>query len=182
MIPIGYMYKQVDSKPEWLKTDQVEDIFSVSSYISDDFDDWINYWKHNGYWFFNSPAVIESIARDNAISLAGMQLFYYQAYEKQWNEKKGAWTDYQPDNYFETNVIEPVSATLVGYDVVSFSAQSNAECSPLSCNHLAEKMRANSHCLLSSLDEAKELLESGQFTNCEAGPYRIFAVYQVQNA
>lgn len=50
MIPIGYMAKHVVKKPDWLQTNQVEDIYSVSNCISDDFADYINYWQHNGYW------------------------------------------------------------------------------------------------------------------------------------
>ena len=42
------MRKKVADKPDWLETDRVEDIYSVSGCVSLDFDDWINYWKHNG--------------------------------------------------------------------------------------------------------------------------------------
>ena len=31
MIPIGYMAKLVDPKPDWLKTDQVDEIHSVGT-------------------------------------------------------------------------------------------------------------------------------------------------------
>jgi hypothetical protein len=43
--------------------------------MSEDFDDWVNYWKHNGYWFFNSPTLIEDIAKENNINLERMKLF-----------------------------------------------------------------------------------------------------------
>jgi GH35 family endo-1,4-beta-xylanase len=77
MIPVGYMYKTISSKPDWLETNQVSDIYSVSGCESEDFTDWINYWKHNGYWFFDSPKVIEDLVREQKLSLKGMTLFFY---------------------------------------------------------------------------------------------------------
>ncbi len=57
MIPIGYMAKIVATKPDWLKNIDVVDIYSVSGCISSDFADYINYWKRNGYCFFDSPEI-----------------------------------------------------------------------------------------------------------------------------
>jgi hypothetical protein len=71
------------------------------------------------------------------------------------------------------------SRRLEGYDVVTFSVQTSPECSPLSCNNLAEGIRVNPHCLLSTFDEAKGHLEAGLFDGSEPGPYRIFAVYTI---
>ncbi len=70
MVPIGYMYKTISAKPEWLKSTQVKDIYSVSSCLSKDFTDWVNYWKHNGYWFFNTPDVMVSLAAEYHINLS----------------------------------------------------------------------------------------------------------------
>lgn len=182
MIPVGYMYKRVSTKPEWLKTNQVKDIYSVSGCVSEDFDDWINYWKHNGYWFFDDPSIIESIVSIDSASLDGMQLFFYKVYEKQWDIDEAAWINFKPESSFETNVLEPANPILVGYDVVSYFCQTSAECSPLSCNHLAQEVKVNEHCLLSSFNDAQSLVESGRLNNCEPGPYRIFEVYLVQNA
>ncbi len=50
MIPVGYMAKRVSKKPDWLQAAQVIDIYSVSGCVSEDFADYIDYWKHNGYW------------------------------------------------------------------------------------------------------------------------------------
>jgi hypothetical protein len=53
MIPAGYMAKRVYKRPDWLKAPHVAEIYSVSGRISEDFADYINYWKHNGYWYFD---------------------------------------------------------------------------------------------------------------------------------
>ena len=182
MIPAGYMYKAVVSKPDWLKTDQVKYIYSVSGCVSEDFDDWINYWKHNGYWFFDSPEIIENLAKEHKVDLSEMMLFFYKVYEQQWNDETSEWEQFEPERSFETNVQLPESPILEGYDVTTFTAQTYAECSPLSCNHMAEEIKVSSHCLLGSLEEAKHLVESGAFNQCEPGPYRIFEVYRVANA
>ena len=86
MIPVGYMYKSIASRPDWLKTDRVADIYSLSGCISSHFADYINYWKHNGYWLFNSPQAMEEIAREAGISLSDKTLFYYEVYEQQFDQ------------------------------------------------------------------------------------------------
>jgi hypothetical protein len=45
----------VINKPEWLNASNVTDIYSVASCCSEDFTDYINYWRHNEYSFFDSP-------------------------------------------------------------------------------------------------------------------------------
>lgn len=81
---------------------------------------------------------------------------------------------------FKTEVVPPPAKVLEGYDVVTFSAGTRAECSPLSCNGLAADIEVNRHCLLASFERAKQLLEEGRFKNTEPGPYRVFAVYSTE--
>ena len=83
MRPIGYLFKRVVARPEWLKAQNVEDIYSLSGHISEDFADYINYWKHNGFWLFDSPSIMQSMALEHGISLDGLKLFYYEAHELQ---------------------------------------------------------------------------------------------------
>jgi hypothetical protein len=179
MIPAGYMAKRVEKSPDWLGAPKVDDICSVSSCMSEAFAEYINYWRHNGYWLFDLPAVIGQVAEQNAIDLEGTRLFYYEVYEYQFNEKAGTWEPFSPEPSFALEVEKPAAARLEGYDVVSFSAGTSPECSPLSCNGLAKEIETNRHCLLSSFEDAKGLLETGKFVNCEPGPYRIFAVHSV---
>jgi hypothetical protein len=180
MIPAGYMAKRVERSPDWLGAPNVDDIYSVSSCISEDFADYINYWQHNGYWFFDSPDVIYQVTQQNSIHLGGTKLFYYEVYEYQFNEKARSWESFGPEASFPLEVKKPTVARLEGYDVVSFIAGTSPECSPLSCNGLAKEIKINRHCLLSSCEEAKGLLEKGAFVKCEPGPYRIFAVHSVE--
>jgi hypothetical protein len=52
------MAKRVIQKPDWLKATNVVDIYSVSSCLSEDFTDYIDDWKHNRYWVFDSPEIM----------------------------------------------------------------------------------------------------------------------------
>lgn len=171
------MAKRVTARPAWLVAD-VTDIYSVGSCMSPNFAEFIEYWKHNGYWFFDSPVVIESLATEHSIDLGGTTLFYYEASGKQFTESR-AWERIAPDPAFPTSVVKPAGKRLEGFDVVTFYVGNMAECSPLSCNSLASEIRVNEHCLLASEQEAIELLASGRFEHSEPGPYRVFAVYTV---
>ena len=180
MTPAGYMAKKVMGRPEWLKVDSVVDIYSLSGCISDYFTDYVVYWKHNGYWLFDTPEIIRSIVESEGGDLDGLVMFYYEIYERQWNVTWNKWESFAPENTLVTNVQVPIQKKLHGFDAVSFFTGNAPECSPLSCNHIASEIPVNKHCLFDSLEEAKSALEKGEFKNAEPGPYRIFAVYTVE--
>jgi hypothetical protein len=177
MIPAGYLAKRVYIKPDWLQAPQVNDIYSLSGCVSKVFADYVEYWKHNGFWLFDSPEVVETLAQENSIDLTGTMLFYYEAYEKEFDGD--TWQPYQPDSSFKTSVVVPLDQQLEGFDVVTFSCRNRPECSPLSCNNLAQKLPTNRHCLFQSFEEAEANVTNGVFNDSEPGPYRIFSVYSV---
>ena len=178
MIPIGYMAKRVCNRPEFLRASGVADIHSVSNCVNDDFADYIDYWKHNGYWFFDSPQVLQSLALEKSIDLQDTKLFYYEANELAYDGED--WRTFSPSWENSVRLVTPSHKRLDGFDVVTFFAGNKPECSPLSCNSLAERLRVDEHCLFETFDEAEIALNNGKFTRCEAGPYRIFAVYSVE--
>lgn len=171
------MYKRVVRRPEWLKAAAVADVYSLSGCISEHFADYINHWRHNGYWLFNSPDIMEAIAREENLDLSGTTLFYYEAYKFEFDEITREWTAFTPEASFTTNVQAPAEKHLAGFDAVTFSAHTTPECSPLSCNSLATTLPVNEHCLFRTFEHARESLERGVFDNSEPGPFRIFAVY-----
>jgi len=182
MRPLGYLYKRVANRPDWLIAHGVDDIYSLSSCVSEDFADYVNYWRHNGYWLFDSPAVMESICAEHAIPLEGLKLFYYEAHEEEYDDRSKEWVTYEPEASFGTNVIEPTHKSLEGFDVTSFSVHTSPECSPLSCNSAAETIETNVHCLFNTFEEAFRAIESQAFASMEPGPYRIIAVYSANAA
>jgi hypothetical protein len=178
MIPAGYMAKRVINRPKGFDHTDIVDIYSVSSCISKDFADYINFWKHNGYWFFDSPQIIQQVAKEHSIDLTATKFFYYEVYVLEFYENN-EWKSFEPDASFTTDVEKPVLKNLNGYDLVTYSCGNSAECSPLSCNWLANTIPVNKHCLISSFENALQLLEDGKFQNSEPGPFRIIAVYSV---
>jgi hypothetical protein len=179
MIPAGYMAKRIVLKPDWLEAGGIDDIYSISGHISEDFADYINFWKHNGYWLFNTPEIIDSVAEENSIDISDIDFFYYEVYEFEYDANTSGWRSFAPDASFNTEISKPKDMKLVGYDVVTFSCGTSPECSPLSCNGLATSIKSNRHCLLDSFEDAKALTEKNAF-NAEPGPYRIFAVYTIK--
>lgn len=180
MIKLGYLAKQVATTPAGFAAPDVVDIYSVSACISADFADYICYWQHNGFWVFDSPALIQRVAALAGTSVDRCRLFYYEAYPLQYLPLQWAWQRFAPEQALPLNVVPAHNPSLEGYDIVSYSAGSSAECSPLSCNQMAKTIRPNAHCLLPALDDAIRLLEDGELENCEPGPYRIIAVHSLQ--
>jgi len=39
--------------------------------VSADFADYIEYWKHNDYWLFDSPEIIHGVVSEHSIQLVG---------------------------------------------------------------------------------------------------------------
>jgi hypothetical protein len=77
MIPLGYMAKVIPkTRPEWMNAPNVVDVFSVSGCVNDEFADYIPDWKHNGYWFFDSPDLIREVAAAHNVGLESARLFY----------------------------------------------------------------------------------------------------------
>jgi len=178
MIPLGYMAKFICGSPDSFKAPYVVDIFSVSACISEFFlNDYIPLWKHNGYWLFDSPETIRTAAKDSSIDLQETMLFCYEAHEMEFTGK--IWRTFSPEASIPVNIIQPAQKKLEGFDVVTFSVGRSPECSPLSCNGLAEDLPTNSHCLFETFEEAESNLSAGEFVKCEDGPYRILAVYSV---
>ena len=179
-IPAGYMAKRVSPRPDWLHAERVTDLYSVSGCVSNDFADWVPYWKHNGYWLFDSAEAIQQLARAQGLDLDEASLFFYEVHDQEFDPDQRCWTPFAPEPSFTTRVVPPREPTLEGYDVVSFYARNRAECSPLSCNGLAATVETNAHCLLPSFDVARQLLATGAFDDTEPGPFRIFAVHSVR--
>ncbi|WP_442511695.1 hypothetical protein SH528x_003406 [Novipirellula sp. SH528] len=177
MIKLGYMAKRIVGRPDWLDVPSVHDVYAVSNCISPDFADYIDFWSHNGFWFFDKPSHITRLCSQHGISLDDLAFVYYEAHSQQFDTDDRTWHGFVPDPDIKTDVSPPTKPHLLGYDIVCYSMQNAPECSPLSCNQVAADVRVNSHCLIDTLDYAIECLETGIFDNAEPGPMRVIAVH-----
>src|SRR5690606_28334973 len=87
------------------------------------------------------------------------------------------WQAIVPDSSFPVAVKRPDQRSLAGYDVVTYSCGNAAECSPLSCNALANEFDVNEFCLIPTFEKAFDAVAAGRFNHSEPGPYRIIAVH-----
>jgi hypothetical protein len=179
MIPLGYMLKTAVRRPSWIEAASVHDIYSVSGCVAGNFADYILFWKHNGYWLFDSPKIIRDITASENIDVSEMTMFYYEAHESEYDDETKHWLSFSPDPSFPTLIVEPNNRWLQGYDVTTFSNHNTPECSPLSCCSLATNVLVNEHCLFNTFEESKSALENGLFANTEPGPFRVIAVYKI---
>jgi hypothetical protein len=173
------MFKVVATAPEWFGARGIDHVYAVSGCICSNFMDFTPLWRHNGWWFFDSPMTLNEVAAANGLDPTSFNLFYYEAFESEYDADEKIWRPIEPETSFVTKVETPETKRLCGYDVVTFSVHASPECSPLSCNMLAKKMSVNGECLFDQFATAHELVERGAFNGSEPGPYRIIAVYSV---
>jgi hypothetical protein len=177
MIDAGYFVKHIERRPDWLPAPGVVEICSVSHCISAPPDGWIERWLHNGLGWFNRESDARSVVP--AGQEAAYRLFAYRLHPTVF--RKGAGTgvpftipgDVRPD---------PIPETFrsLGFDSVSSSMEEilGFECSPLSCNSMAEECPTNEHCLFPSLDAA--LAGAARFAReqPEPGDYYVVEVLE----
>lgn len=177
MIPAGYLYKQI-AEPQGLGCRHVTKIYAVSACISKNFTDYIPYWKHNQYWFFNTPEDMDSIIDRQTIA-GEFELLFYELYEKEFDEEEQAWQEFRGEESFGYDVKLPLHKDFLGFDIVNYTYGTSPECSPLSCNLLCREVDVNEHCLLDDFEHAMQLTETLNQNRAEPGPYRIIAVHRV---
>jgi hypothetical protein len=177
MIQAGYMYKRI-ALPEGLDCKNVTKIYSVSDCFSENFADYIPYWKHNQYWFFDHPEVMDSIIHEQKL-INEFELLFYELYEKEFDEEEQLWQEFSGETSFGYDVKSPSHREFLGFDVVSYSFGTSPECSPLSCNSVCREVDVNQYCLLNDLDYAIQLTETLNDKKAEPGPYRIIAVNKI---
>ncbi len=171
------MAKRVQ-KPKGFQIHGIDDVYSVSDCVNEDFADYIKYWKHNGYWLFDSPRDhSERWRRKTPFNLTERPSSTTKCTARSSMARFGPRTKpnphFQPTSFRRRKNCSKVSMWS------RFMRGMRLTFSPLSCNGLARGIRTNPHCLLESFAEAYDQLNGGAFNNAEPGPYRIFAVYSV---
>lgn len=171
-ILIGYFLKRTKQHPDWLKTAGVEEVCSVSTCISEAPDGWIDQWQHNEMWIYDTPqmacTVVPKSAQDE-FDLYAYQMFPVEFVREQQRQFAIPPLRVQP---------MPESFERLGYDAVSRSSGNSFDCSPLSCNHMAEQIPVNRHCLVDDADTAFRIAAEFEAEGCEPGPYYVVEVWR----
>ncbi|MGD9855443.1 MAG: hypothetical protein AB7U20_10895 [Planctomycetaceae bacterium] len=100
MLELGDLAKRITLRPDWLDVPKVFGVYAVADCVSNDFCDDIGFWKHNGSWFFDSPALIRVIAVENDIDLSGPVLVYYWGHDQRFDADMKMWRDDGADRGF----------------------------------------------------------------------------------
>ncbi len=173
LILIGYFPKIVVRRPEWLdNAPVVEEIYSVSNCFSESPPDWIDKWKHNEMWAYDTPELAWSVVSEE--ERHRYTLFAYRILPRLFAEAgESAWE-------IPTLAVSalPEGFRSVGFDAVSRSCGSSFECSPLSCNHMAVNYPVNKYCLVENLETAIAMARDFTVKECEPGPYCVVEVFR----
>ena len=113
------------------------------------------------------------MAQANAIDLTGTTLVFYEVHGLEFDDAESQWRTFNPEPSFTTQVVLPIEKVLKGCDVVTFSAGTGAEYSPLSCNALAADLETNQHCLLISFERATNCWRRGDSRTRNLAPIGI---------
>src|ERR1700752_379443 len=151
MIDAGYFAKRIAAKPEWLNVSAVQEICSASACISYAPDEWIDNWLHNEFGWFNRACDALAVVRPD--QNAEFRLFAYRIYPQLFRTGERHEMVIPPDVHPDPI---PASFKSLGFDSVNKSMPSvlGFECSPLSCNSMADEMAVNQYCLFDSLEAA----------------------------
>jgi hypothetical protein len=172
---IGYFPKHVATCPDTLEAAGVKEVCSVSECISPGPDGWIDRWLHNETWAFDDEQAAWAVVPGGS-SDAAFRMFAYRLFPVQFDGGEQRPFAIPP---LAVRAL-PDGYRRLGYDVVSRSCGSTFECSPLSCNYAANKVKVNEHCLVDDRDEAFRLaaLFSRPEEGYEPGPYFVVEVWR----
>ncbi len=165
---VGYFPKITIDKPDWLKSNVVEKICSVSDCFSSGPDEWIQEWKHNDLGFFDSEEIALSIITTDHEKF---DMYAFKIYPIEFDNGKEY--DFEVPFSVKGDLKE---YTFLGYDAVNRSTGSNFECSALSCNHGAQHFSVNKFCLFDDLEYAYS--STADISKGGYGPWYIVEVYR----
>jgi hypothetical protein len=166
---IGYFPRRSDLPAKWSLSTNVAELCSVSHCLNPAPENWVEHWRHNDLGFFNTRQDALAILPPDA---AGFSLFAYRLLPIRYLKDQE-----QPVEITAQNV-EPLPPSFIslGFDVVNKTLSAFFECSPLSCNDMADEVAVNRFCLLETLDEAIAFAERCAREEPEPGPFYVVEV------
>lgn len=169
---VGYFARNTAVPPDWSTspaTAHITEIASAGGCVNQVPPGWIEHWLHNDCGFFNSPLDARLVVPADA---GGFTLFAYRLLPVRFVEGRREAFDIGDAQ------VEPLPAGFrsVGFDTANKLYSSYFECTPLSCNYLANEVPVNVHCLVDTLEEAVALAERCSVEQPEPGTYYVLEV------
>ena len=176
---VGFLARRVAPRPsDFLARAPIDDVCSVSECISPGAPDRIQRWAHNAASFYDTEALAWSVVPDAERDT--YMLFAYRALSIRFVDGDGE--PWSPRDEWPGLPAEPDLSAYqrIGYDVVGCSGGAAFDCSPLSCNGVANEHPVNAHCLVDDVDVAMELGRAftREGAGVEPGPYHVVEVWR----
>jgi hypothetical protein len=165
----GYFPKRVTTRPDWLEAPHVNEIWSVSDCMSAAPEGWIDLWRHNELWLFDTVELAESV-----VPPADREAFTIVAYEV-WDRMIDEGREVPLPKGWRPLAGPDPSFTTIGFDAVGREHHAFTH-SPLSCNRGASTFETNEACLFRTAEEAIAGAVAFSKGNWEPGPYWVIEV------
>ena len=172
---VGYLARKVaPRRPDFLVRAPIVDVCSVSECISPGAPDRLERRAHNAAGFYDTEELAWSVVPESERD--AYTVFAYRAVCIRFDG--GSSEPWSPA--YESpglSAIPDLSAfEPIGYDIANSSFGAWFECSPLSCNSIADEQAVNEHCLVDDVEVAFELGRLFAVDEPEPGPYHVIEV------
>jgi hypothetical protein len=168
---VGYFPKQRTSVPDGYDLPGAEEIASVSECMASGPEGWVDLWKHNDAFLYNSPEQAWAVVPIDDV--ANYHMHAYKFASRVYGRDHA-----EPIEIQVTPIEIPQSFVRLGYDVVSRDYSATFECSPLSCNAMAREVPVNEFCLFEDLASAVQFAERCAVEQPEPGSYLVVEVWR----
>jgi hypothetical protein len=168
-ILIGYFPKRTTVPAGWSIASFVTELCSVSTCLTPAPKNWVEHWRYNDMGFFKTCADALLVLPPQA---SDFSLFAYRLLPLRFSKDRT-----EPFEIIAEDVESlPAGFASLGFDVVNKTLAPFFECSPLSCNGMAEEVPVNRFCLLATLDEAIAFAQRCAREEPEPGPFYVIEV------
>ena len=168
---LGYFPKRLTSVPEGYDLPGVQEIASVSECIASGPEGWVDLWRHNDAFLYNSPEQAWAVVPVDDVARYGM--YAYKIASRVYGQDHA-----QPIEIQVKPIDLPQSFSRLGYDVVNRDYSVTFECSPLSCNAMARQVLVNEFCLFEDHASAVQFAKRCAVEQPEPGSYLVVEVWR----
>jgi hypothetical protein len=187
-ILIGYCAKKVEKRHTLthIKTQNVAEVCSISSCINSQPEGWFEYHpSRNTMWLYRNEtdALDRIFAPEN---LDDFTLFAYKIIPIVFGDEGEQLAFDEEEKTTVSAASENVDPLTSNYDFLGYDCACNDtswmysgfQCSPLSCNAMADEIETNRHCLVDDLDRALTIASQFGREQPSPGPYYVIEVWR----